>query len=274
MEKFKGYEVVDEYPKDGWLRGFFYVRNEDIKGHTDKSCKAYQDLAYIKHKDYVLHLLDIKKGERVLDVGCSDGALMVYCGLLGAEAYGIDIHSESIHKANKYINKYGINGKALLCDARRIIFKDNYFDKVVSSDFFEHISDKDSGLILKEIKRVLKPGGIAVIKTPNLIYLKFSRLIKQMIQLLNLRNPFDIVIPHTIGDNPDHIGLKTSQGLVKIIKSAGFYNFKFYYGINSKIERISYALGDVLSQAYILRDIYTEELIAVVYKPIILSFLN
>jgi cyclopropane fatty-acyl-phospholipid synthase-like methyltransferase len=41
-----------------------------------QSRRAYRDIGAIKHKDYVLHLLDINKGEKVLDVGCEVGAMI------------------------------------------------------------------------------------------------------------------------------------------------------------------------------------------------------
>lgn len=272
MGKFKGYDVVNFYPEDGWLKGYFYVSEEDIKLGKERSSEAYRDLSCISHKDYILHLLNVKKEDKILDVGCSNGAMTVYCGLLGAEVYGIDISLECIEKANKYLSKYGIKGKAVLGDARKINFPDNYFDKAISSDFFEHLNYEDNILALKEIKRVLKPGGMLVIKTPNLTYLHFSKFVKQMKRIIKLKNPFDIIIPHTMGDNPQHIGLVTRSKMIRIIKSAGFMNFKFYYPINFKIERLNYFLGEFFAESYFLRDIVSEELIVVIYKPIILSF--
>lgn len=270
-EKFKGYDVLDGYPEDGWLKGYFYARRNDIKGTSDNVSKAYRDLGYLKHKDYILHLLNIKEGEKLLDVGCADGAMMVYCGLQGAEVHGADLSPEFIEKANSYLKRFGIKGSAKLCDVRKTGFPDNHFDKVISGDFFEHLSVEDNILALKEIRRVLKPGGILVIKTPNLTYLKFSRFFKQIVQILRFKNPAAVVIPHTTGDNPQHIGLATKKDMIRVIRAAGFMNFEVHYDVNSKLERRSYALAEFLAETPLLRDIFTEELIAVVYKPVILS---
>lgn len=272
MAKFKGYDIVNSYPEDGWLKGYFYVLDEDIKNNKGKSTEAYRDLGAIKHKDYVLHLLDPKKEEKILDVGCEAGAMMVYAGLMGAEVYGLDICPESAEKANNYLAKYSIKGKAVVGDARKINFPDNYFDKVISSDFFEHMSLKDNIQVLNEIKRVVKPGGIIVIKTPNLTYLKFSRVYKMLIRLIKFKNPFSVIIPHTTGDCHQHIGLLNKGMLVKAIKAAGFLNFNFYYDTNSKVERVNYSLGEFLAWNQFLRNIFSEELIVLIRKPIILSF--
>lgn len=271
--KFKGYDIVDAYPSDGWLGGYFYVNEEDLKGHKKQPTKAYRDLGYIRHKDYILHLLNVKENEKVLDVGCADGAMMVYCGLLGAEVYGIDISSESIEKANSYLNKYGLKGRAVLGDAKKLgdKFSENYFDKAVSSDFFEHLSYDDKIRVFKEIKKVLKPNGTLIIKTPNLTYLRFSKLFKQIARIMKLKNPFDVVIPHTTGGNPEHIGLITRIKMIKAIESAGFMNFKFYHDINSKFQKC-YIFGEMFAEAPFLREIFTEDLIIVISKPIISSF--
>lgn len=272
MKKFKGYDIVDPYPEEGWLKGYFHVEENDIKNGKGASTEGYQDMGYIKHKDYVLHLLNVKRGEKILDVGCSDGAMMIYAGLLGGEVYGVDIFHEGIDKANEYLNKYALKGKAVICDARRISFPDNYFDKVISSDFFEHMNNEDNIQALREIKRVLKPGGSIVIKTPNFRYLQFSRFYKMIKRAICFKNPFDIVIAHTTGEKPQHIGLLTKGKLVKIIKSVGFLNFRFYYDINYKIEKSNYFLGDFFSEMPFLRDVFSEDLIVVIYKPIIVSF--
>ncbi len=271
MEKFKGYDLIDSYPDDGWLKGYYYALDEDIRNHETKQAKAYRDMGAIRHKDYVLHLLNVKKEEKILDVGCEDGAMMVYTGLLGAEVNGVDICPDSVEKANKYLSKYSVKGKAVIGDARRINFPDNYFDKVISSDFLEHMNAKDNIQVLKEMRRVVRPGGIIVIKTPNLVYLRFSRVYKMLSRLLRFKNPFSVVIPHTTGDNHQHIGLLTKGRIIKIIQAAGFLNFEFFYSINSKIERIHYCLGEWLAQSNLFKDIFNEELIVVMRKPIILS---
>ncbi len=272
MKKFKDYEVIEAYPEDGWLKGYFNVWDSDTKGGTKKSAGAYRDIGYLAHKDYALHLLDIKKGERVLDIGCADGIMMVYCGLLGAEVYGIDISPEYIIKANAYLARYGIKGEAVISDAKHLNFPDNYFDKVVSSDFFEHMSAEDNVLVLKELKRVLKPGGFIIVKTPNLKYLRFSRFYKMFARMFRLKNPFNIVIAHTTGPGHQHIGLATEGMMIQAIKKAGFLNFEFYYDTNSKIARLNYSSARFFAENYFLRSIFTEDLIVKIYKPVILSF--
>lgn len=272
MKKFRGYEVVGKYPRHGWLKGYFYVSDEDILGEGKRGEEAYRDLSAIRHKDMVLHLLDIKPGEKVLDVGCEAGAMMTYCGLLGGEVSGIDLCPESVAQANSYMREFGIRGRAVVADAKKLPFPDNYFDKAVSSDFFEHLSRQDNIESLKEIKRVLKPSGKLVVKTPNLTYLRAAKLLKQIICVARLENPLKVIIPHTKGESRQHIGLSSRRALRETIKAAGFINFKSHFSLNSKLERSSFGFAECLAGIPILKDIVTEELIIETHKPVILSF--
>ena len=226
------YDMVDIYRKTAGSEVFYAM--EGILKPSEQTDQGIPDTGAIRHKDFVLHLLNVKKEEKILDVGCEAGAMMVYAGLLGAEVYGVDICPESVEKANKYLSKYSVKGKAVVGDARKINFPDNYFDKVISSDFIEHLSAKNNIQVLKEIKRVLKPGGVIVLKTPNLTYLKFSRLLQDVKENLAIQNPFSVIIPHTTGDNHQHIGLLTKGRSIKIIRAAKFLNLKFFYSMNSR----------------------------------------
>jgi ubiquinone/menaquinone biosynthesis C-methylase UbiE len=92
-------------------------------------------------------------------------------------------------------------------------FENGSFDKVVSADFIEHITDDEKYLLCREINRVLKPGGQAVIFTPNLIREKIGDY------YWGIRH-------HLFGDtipvNDLHYGLITRKGFEKIMKVSGW----------------------------------------------------
>ena len=72
---------------------------------------------------------------------------------------GVDIDGEVY--ANQYINE----AKQIDIATNTISYADNTFDLVFSDNVMEHIQDPD--IVLKEIYRVLKPGGCFLSKTPN-----------------------------------------------------------------------------------------------------------
>lgn len=93
---------------------------------------------------------------KVLDIGCG------YRGnftRIPANIYkGIDTNQKAID----YLRQTK-NGEYRLMDALKLKFKDLYFDYIISTSFFHHLSDAQVKIISKQMKRVLKNNGKAII---------------------------------------------------------------------------------------------------------------
>ena len=113
--------------------------------------------------EFLLKQAGIKKGDRVLDLGCGNGR---YCEvLMDTEYVGIDNSEKLIEIANQ---KYPF-AKFITAPVFDIPFPDNYFDKVICIAVLHHIPSLKLRIkTLQEIKRVLKPGGILVLTAWNL----------------------------------------------------------------------------------------------------------
>ncbi len=102
---------------------------------------------------------------RVLVNGCGVGmyvkALLPYAD----QVMGIDIESE--HLLRVVQNAPAAQLQLAACE--RLPYADNYFDLVLSHEVIEHVADDNT--TAKEMARVLKPGGRAVIFAPNRLYL-------------------------------------------------------------------------------------------------------
>lgn len=101
-----------------------------------------------------------KKPKKVLEVGCSGGHL---CGLLQevfptAKITGIDVYEPAIREAKARYPKLTFS----VADAHKLPFADNSFDLVISSETIEHVLDPAK--MLKEIERVMKPTGEALVE--------------------------------------------------------------------------------------------------------------
>lgn len=122
---------------------------------------------YVATHNLVLRLIrkySNKKNLKILDAGCGTGGLMVKLSRLG-ETAGIDASDEAI----KYGLKRNLNVKK--ASVEKIPFGDNSFDLVTSIDVIYHRQVKDDIEALKEMNRVLKPGGILIIRVPAHMFL-------------------------------------------------------------------------------------------------------
>jgi len=110
--------------------------------------------------------LNLKKKETILDCGCGDGFYMVVIQNLYPEIkiIGIDNDGEILNKAGKYVKKNAL-ASIIKGDIYKLPFKKNYFDKIILSEVLEHLDNDFAGL--REVYRVLKPGGLLAITVPN-----------------------------------------------------------------------------------------------------------
>jgi O-antigen biosynthesis protein len=100
---------------------------------------------------------------RVLDAGCGMAYGTALLAASGAgETVGVDLAEEVLD----HVREQMPNGVVLLQgDVRRLPFDDDTFDLVVCFEVIEHVSEP--GEVLDELRRVLAPGGVLVISSPN-----------------------------------------------------------------------------------------------------------
>lgn len=106
-----------------------------------------------------LDMFNIKKGDTILDVGCGLGYFTDLMSRQGASCVGIDLDKECIDYCQK-----NMQGDYQLCDINKLPFPDKTFDKVLCTEVLEHINH--NGVVLDEIRRVVKDNGIIIVTTP------------------------------------------------------------------------------------------------------------
>lgn len=100
------------------------------------------------------------KNKKILDAGCGTGWFSSVAEKRGAIVTSMDLGPKLLEEAAKKTNSKKIIGSIL-----EMPFKSNSFDIVISSEVIEHTPSPQQAL--KECYRVLKPGGILVVTTPN-----------------------------------------------------------------------------------------------------------
>ncbi|MEM6997429.1 MAG: class I SAM-dependent methyltransferase [Patescibacteria group bacterium] len=101
------------------------------------------------------------EGKVVLDYGCYSGGVSLVLSDNGAKrVVGIDISERGVKQAKKKNIKHA---EFHVMDAHKTTFDDNTFDYIFGRSILHHL---DWEIALKEIERILKPGGIAVFTEP------------------------------------------------------------------------------------------------------------
>lgn len=150
-----------------------------------------------------LDLLKLKKGERVLDVGCSEGLQAIEIAKQRLIVYGVDPSKEQIAKFKKRAKVEKVNCIALIGSVEKLKFKNNFFDAVISTEVFEHIPNLKKAI--NECYRVLKPGGRICVSIPT----KFSEdLFKEM-------------HPYWVKDST-HVNFLSKKEMREVLEEAGF----------------------------------------------------
>lgn len=116
-------------------------------------------------REMILSLALVKPGDHIADIGCGTGIYTAELLAAGASVTALDISPEML-EINKQRNAaYGEQAAFLQGDAAKLPLADNSFDAVISvtaMEFFE-----EPGPCLKEMLRIVKPGGYMVVATLN-----------------------------------------------------------------------------------------------------------
>jgi ubiquinone/menaquinone biosynthesis C-methylase UbiE len=165
----------------------------------------------------VLNGLKLKKGDRILDVGCGDGYYLHLLSNIGTplKLAGTDFDKAGLTKARQNLGK---NIPLYHADLmKRLPFKTNTFDKIVMSEVAEHLPNDIRGL--KEVRRVLKPDGILALTVPNHNYPLFW-------------DPINWLLEHFLGTHissgffaglwNQHERLYTPEEIKEVVEKAGF----------------------------------------------------
>jgi 2-polyprenyl-3-methyl-5-hydroxy-6-metoxy-1,4-benzoquinol methylase len=101
----------------------------------------------------------VPRNVRALDIGCGFGESLGYHLARGCDVYGV----EADENIRRVADKFGYKVHVGLFDPS--VYEANFFDYVTMSQVIEHVTDPVQ--TLRGIARVLKPGGVAILSTPN-----------------------------------------------------------------------------------------------------------
>jgi len=126
----------------------------------------FADDAYLDHETWVrpafarLGRLD---GLHALDYGCGHGMAAVVMARRGARVTAFDLSPAYVEEARRRARANGAAVDFVAADAERLPFADGSFDRVWGNAVLHHL---DVGRAVRELRRVLAPGGVAVFCEP------------------------------------------------------------------------------------------------------------
>ena len=178
---------------------------------TNKSRMHYESGGYYSDENlvvpkFVVTRLDeivatfdpYRSTNRLLDIGCGAGSLLMAAKKAGWDAEGVDL---SLPTA-EYLGKKGL--KVFPGDLLQAAFPTAYFDVVTAAELIEHVPDPSS--LVAEVARILRPGGIFWATTPhsNGASARFLKL------------KWSIISP------PEHLHLFSTRGMTRLLSDNGF----------------------------------------------------
>jgi ubiquinone/menaquinone biosynthesis C-methylase UbiE len=101
------------------------------------------------------------RGLRVLEIGCGLGTDGAQFAKAGAIYTGVDLTDAAVELARKRFELFGLSGTFRTADAENLDFADESFDLVYSHGVLHHTPDTERAV--REVHRVLRPGGRAVV---------------------------------------------------------------------------------------------------------------
>lgn len=183
----------------------------------------YRDnVTYISRIDPRLaRIVDIVTSLRpgsLLDIGCGRGFLLSHLADSGlTNLTGMDVYDDVV--SDRFVYARGDV-------TRRLPFEDGAFACVVAGEIIEHVPDPDS--FLREIRRVLEPGGTLVLSTPNMVSWANRVLVPLGVQPLGTETSSEVALGRRhrlLGQGNQvqgHLKVFTFRALAEILERYGF----------------------------------------------------
>ncbi len=222
-----GFQKIDEHEKAEKVADVF----NQVARHYDLMNDLMSGGLHRVWKAFAVSQAGIRKGFRVLDVAGGTGDLaLAFARQVGPEGqvWLTDINETMLQYGRDRLLDKGVLLPVMVCDAEKLPFPDDYFDRVIVSFGLRNMTHKEDAL--REMHRVLKRGG-------KLLILEFSRVWKP---LQNLYDMYSFSVLPWLGKHvaksadsylylAESIRVHPDQAtLQKMLEDAGFVCARFF----------------------------------------------
>ncbi len=225
MSDVKSIDVKEIYNENYFLNQVDGFREyDDFFGNYNQLYKRYQRN---------ISLLGLKKEHKYLEYGCGRGEVCIFHAIQGGIAIGVDYSEDAISLAHAKANELNASVDFFVSSFADFPAGNNNFDRILASEFIEHISASEGIEFFKLTYGALKPGGKLLVFTfPNTLQRKYGYSILRLAYLM-LGENLPKVQSDTLSEHYKlyHLNEQSYFTLKKNAKAAGFSNIHVGYDI-------------------------------------------
>lgn len=190
---------------------------------------------------------------RVLDAGCGRGEMLLACAQRGAAVAGIDYSEAAIALADETLAGLP-EVEVIRGEVTRLPWPEAAFDRALLGDVIEHLDTQQANAALRELCRVLRPGGRLVVHTaPNRLFLRVGwPLARAALRLLGRRETVASMDDWLSLAERYHVNEQSLRGLRRAVLEAGFDSVRAWIDPNV-IRAGSHHLTSGLEQSRLTR---------------------
>jgi ubiquinone/menaquinone biosynthesis C-methylase UbiE len=211
-------ETSQSIPPDVYDRDYFL--SEICEGWEE-----YQagEVSFNKRKQ--VRLLAPRPGMRILDAGCGRGEVALACARAGAEVCGIDYSADAVEITRETLSDYP-DSDIRVGDVTNLPWPDATFDRIQFSDVIEHLDPPQTVPAFAEFRRVLKPGGFALVHTaPNRLFMDYTwPAIRPFLRLTGNGEVVERVDEFFRLGEKYHVNEQSLYSMRRNLRAAGFEN--------------------------------------------------
>lgn len=157
-------------PQSALVRDHFHAMGEDGSYAAFYGERGASNHDFYARRDRVQEFLlkHMKAGQRALDVGCGTGPMVQFICEHGLHYSGVDVAKGMLDSIEKQFGRSPCwkNMDLRIGTSEKIPYESNSFDYYIGMGLLEYLDDMEPSL--KEMERVLKPGGYAILTMPNI----------------------------------------------------------------------------------------------------------
>jgi len=218
--------------KNLYHRDYF---TQQVDGHADFAGfkGGFAQLHYRYQRN--VELLHLRPEHRLLEIGCGRGEVVIFHSLRGGVATGLDYAEDAIALARGKAEELGV-----ACDFRTASFSEmpvqSGFDRILASEFIEHISATEASLFWELAHRALKPGGRLLVYTyPNTLQRRIGYPIQRILVFLLTGKKLPRLQTDMANEHYQryHLNEQSLSRLKSAAARAGFLNIKVFYDMTA-----------------------------------------